>query len=293
MQVEGGFACALDLVKYIRCALLLCPLGLAWCALGLAWCARGVLGVRAVICQQPCFCAAGLFVCAVVLPSLRFVGPQCCEWRLLWQCRSVPQSAPLRSGPPEAAHGEHCGLSVLAAVQSLDWRPSLANGPVPPCSAEHGDYFGIGVSGYPEAHPDVIVEDGEQMKKNYWADIDYLKQKVGGNGCSVCMNGWHCACSMLMRRATQWLCSYSAQPGCHVTKLEHLHRLRYSAMRSRGSCGHQPCGEHSRHNAFPPLPNELWLPQIDAGADFVVTQLFYDVDRYLQFVKDCRSAWGC
>ena len=28
--------------------------------------------------------------------------------------------------------------------------------------------------------------------------------------------------------------------------------------------------------------------QIEAGADFVVTQLFYDVDRYLQFVKDCR-----
>ncbi|PRW60308.1 5,10-methylenetetrahydrofolate reductase isoform A [Chlorella sorokiniana] len=44
--------------------------------------------------------------------------------------------------------------------------------------AEHGDYFGIGVSGYPEAHPDVIVEDGEQMHKNYWADIEYLKKKI-------------------------------------------------------------------------------------------------------------------
>ena len=29
-------------------------------------------------------------------------------------------------------------------------------------------------------------------------------------------------------------------------------------------------------------------PQLDAGADFVVTQLFYDCDRYLQYVKDCR-----
>ena len=28
--------------------------------------------------------------------------------------------------------------------------------------------------------------------------------------------------------------------------------------------------------------------QMEAGADFVVTQLFYDCDRYLQFVKDCR-----
>lgn len=29
---------------------------------------------------------------------------------------------------------------------------------------EHGDYFGIGVAGYPEAHPDKIVDDPEQMK---------------------------------------------------------------------------------------------------------------------------------
>lgn len=68
-----------------------------------------------------------------------------------------------------------------------------------------GDHFGIGVSGYPEAHPDAIVEDKEQMEKNYWSDIHYLKEKL------------------------------------------------------------------------------------DAGADFVVTQLFYDVDRFIAWVKDCRS----
>ena len=33
-----------------------------------------------------------------------------------------------------------------------------------------------------------------------------------------------------------------------------------------------------------------FLPlQVDAGSDFVVTQLFYDVDIYLKFVEDCRS----
>ncbi len=69
----------------------------------------------------------------------------------------------------------------------------------------HGDYFGICVSGYPEAHPDKIVDDPEEMEANYWADIDYLKAKV------------------------------------------------------------------------------------EAGADFVITQLFYDVETYLQYVKDCRS----
>lgn len=69
----------------------------------------------------------------------------------------------------------------------------------------HGDYFGIAVAGYPEAHPDVIAEDADKMKDAYWADLDYLKRKV------------------------------------------------------------------------------------EAGADMIVTQLFYDVDVFLQFVKDCRS----
>ena len=68
-----------------------------------------------------------------------------------------------------------------------------------------GDYFGIGVSGYPEAHPDVIVEDKSQMEKNYWSDIHYLKEKL------------------------------------------------------------------------------------DAGADFVITQLFYDVELFIKYVHDCRS----
>lgn len=70
---------------------------------------------------------------------------------------------------------------------------------------QHGDYFSICVSGYPEAHPDSIVDDPEQMKQNYWAAIDYLKLKV------------------------------------------------------------------------------------EAGADFIITQLFYGVDLFVQFVKDCRS----
>lgn len=87
--------------------------------------------------------------------------------------------------------------------------PGHCGGATPASAHSHGvhagDYFGIGVSGYPEAHPDAIVEDKEQMEKNYWSDIHYLKEKL------------------------------------------------------------------------------------DAGADFVVTQLFYDVDRFIAWVKDCRS----
>ena len=29
--------------------------------------------------------------------------------------------------------------------------------------------------------------------------------------------------------------------------------------------------------------------KVDAGGQFVITQLFYDCDRFVQFVKDCRS----
>mmetsp|Transcript_2169 Transcript_2169/g.5508 ORF Transcript_2169/g.5508 Transcript_2169/m.5508 type:complete len:592 (-) Transcript_2169:476-2251(-) len=48
--------------------------------------------------------------------------------------------------------------------------------------ATHGDYFGVCVAGYPEAHPDTIVEDPAQMEKNYWENIAYLKQKVEAGG---------------------------------------------------------------------------------------------------------------
>ena len=29
--------------------------------------------------------------------------------------------------------------------------------------------------------------------------------------------------------------------------------------------------------------------QMEAGAEVIITQLFYDVDRFLKFVKDCRG----
>lgn len=45
---------------------------------------------------------------------------------------------------------------------------------------QHGDYFGIAVAGYPEAHPESIVDDPEQMANNYQENLVYLKQKVRG-----------------------------------------------------------------------------------------------------------------
>ncbi|XP_059307486.1 probable methylenetetrahydrofolate reductase (NADH) [Lycium ferocissimum] len=71
--------------------------------------------------------------------------------------------------------------------------------------AKYGDYFGITVAGYPEAHPDVIPANGIATKEIYENDLAYLKRKV------------------------------------------------------------------------------------DAGADLIVTQLFYDTDIFLKFVNDCRQ----
>ncbi|KAG7666898.1 hypothetical protein Ndes2526B_g09640 [Nannochloris sp. 'desiccata'] len=115
----------------------------------------------------------------------------------LQQCKEagITNILALRGDPP---HGEEHFTQVEGGFSSaLDLVKYIRE--------HHGDHFGICVSGYPEAHPEKIVDDAEEMKKNYWADIDYLKQKI------------------------------------------------------------------------------------DAGADFIITQLFYDVDVYVQFVKDCRS----
>lgn len=115
----------------------------------------------------------------------------------LQQCKAagITNILALRGDPPQGQEtftqvegGFACALDLVRYIR-----------------AHHGDDFGICVSGYPEAHPDVIVDDPEAMRKAYWADIEYLRQKI------------------------------------------------------------------------------------EAGADFVVTQLFYDVDAYLQFVLDCRS----
>jgi hypothetical protein len=47
--------------------------------------------------------------------------------------------------------------------------------------------------GYPEAHPDTIVEDAAEMDKNYWANIAYLKEKVRGSEGACGLRVTHCA----------------------------------------------------------------------------------------------------
>ncbi|PKA60296.1 Methylenetetrahydrofolate reductase 1 [Apostasia shenzhenica] len=71
--------------------------------------------------------------------------------------------------------------------------------------AKYGNYFGITIAGYPEAHPDMIQGEGGATLEAYSNDLAYLKRKV------------------------------------------------------------------------------------DAGADLIITQLFYDTDIFLKFVNDCRQ----
>ncbi|PWZ52750.1 Methylenetetrahydrofolate reductase 1 [Zea mays] len=86
--------------------------------------------------------------------------------------------------------------------------------------AKYGDYFGITVAGYPEAHPDAIQGEGGATLEAYSNDLAYLKRK-------------------------------------NTFLLVHE-------------------------------PNNK-LKTVDAGADLIVTQLFYDTDIFLKFVNDCRQ----
>ncbi|CAA7017420.1 unnamed protein product, partial [Microthlaspi erraticum] len=101
----------------------------------------------------------------------------------------------LRGDPP---HGQEKFVQVEGG---FDCALDLVNH----IRSKYGDYFGITVAGYPEAHPDVIEANGLATPESYQSDLAYLKKKV------------------------------------------------------------------------------------DAGADLIVTQLFYDTDIFLKFLNDCRQ----
>ncbi|KAH7277412.1 hypothetical protein KP509_39G049700 [Ceratopteris richardii] len=101
----------------------------------------------------------------------------------------------LRGDPPhgqgkfvQVSGGFSCALDLVKHIRS-----------------HYGDYFGITVAGYPEAHPDVITSEEGATEEAYHKDLMYLKAKV------------------------------------------------------------------------------------DAGADVIITQLFYDTDLFLKFYNDCRQ----
>ncbi|XP_072994705.1 methylenetetrahydrofolate reductase (NADH) 2-like [Typha latifolia] len=91
-------------------------------------------------------------------------------------------------GAGDGEGGPTCALDLVAHIRS-----------------RHGDYFGIAVAGYPEAHPSKIPDGSEvATEEGYESDLTYLKRKV------------------------------------------------------------------------------------DAGADLIITQLFFDTAVFIKFVSDCR-----
>ena len=63
-------------------------------------------------------------------------------------------------------------------------------------------------------------------------------------------------------------------------------------LMSRGGQEGGPCSRlHSSSTPclVSPHPRWCWFLQIEAGGEFIVTQLFYDTSKFLKFVEDCRA----
>ena len=114
---------------------------------------------------------------------------------------------------------------------------------------EHGDYFGIGVAGYPEAHPDRIVDDPEEMKAR-------MGRGRGAGGWQANLAG-----------AVHVICGPTRPSRLPAVVPTHAPAL----CTSSGT----PQANYWKDIAY-------LKEKMDAGADFVVTQLFYEVERYTQ-----------
>jgi Methylenetetrahydrofolate reductase len=136
--------------------------------------------------------------------------------------------------------------------------------------ARAGDYFGIGVSGYPEAHPDVITEDKDQMEKNYWCACPLRRP-------------WHCAANCAcMLACPQRVVHGSSRCSPGSASRAAARPLKRTPRKQR----HKAC-RHTRRRCRSDI--HYLKEKLDAGADFVITQLFYDADLFIRYVHDCRS----
>ncbi|KAM0945793.1 putative methylenetetrahydrofolate reductase (NAD(P)H) [Dioscorea sansibarensis] len=95
-------------------------------------------------------------------------------------------SMPLASIDHALATARAAGIRNILALRGDPIEPPIAEDAftsgvdlVRHIRATHGDYFGISVAGYPEAHPSKIPEGSDRAtKEGYESDLAYLKEKV-------------------------------------------------------------------------------------------------------------------
>ena len=168
----------------------------------------------------------------------------------------------LRGDPPKGQEkwtavegGFECGLDLVKYIRS-----------------QYGDYFGIAVAGYPEAHPEVIVEDAAEMVRKVISERE-------GEGERERQRERERERERKSHLVSPHLPSRTWGDNGHVTKRTPAHTfvtmMFYPATFQEAN--------YQKDLAY-------LKAKVDAGADFIVTQLFYDVPQFETWIKDCRAA---
>eukprot|EP00953_Heterococcus_sp_UTEX-ZZ885_P008686 5179-Heterococcus_DN1.PRE.1 len=140
--------------------------------------------------------------------------------------------------------------------------------------AQHGDYFGIAVAGYPEPAVGVGTAAAELIVAAIAACNAALPLLTPSSS--------RCSTHMLHSNTPQGHPDRIKVREGGVEALSASELTRYSVS-AKGEV--QVCGDQDWQEELTYLKEKC-----DAGADVVITQMFFDPEVYGHFVKDCRAA---